>query len=205
MKSKLTIYGIIALLLFTLMATSVHYRQKYLQEKADKIRLSHNQQQLLDEGNQYKRVIVTLKELNQSLTHAQDSLLQELKIKPRQVERIVEREHYAIDTTVTRFLLATNDSLKRVIEEKIHRDYDFADTSGCFVFAGSVSIDNGLQLIISNREYLNHSTEIAYLEREKKFWFIRYGPWSAKMFIDNDCGSDIVKEIKVLRKYSLRR
>lgn len=199
MKTKLYIYGAIALLILGLAAWG-SYTQKRLQEaRAENQRYQYNQQQLLDQVNEYKLIAVRKNELIQSLTREQDSLIKALRIKPKFIDRVVERVHFAEDTTKTRKLLATADSLRRIIETDLAREYPFVDQVECFLFEGSVKIQDGLNLEVTRREYMNRSTEIAYIERSKKFLFIKYGPWRGKLYIHNDCGEDQVKELTVVR------
>lgn len=198
MKAKIYIYAGIILLIMSLAAWGTYTRQQLIKSRAENIRYRYNQQQLLDQVNAYKILTVTRDELIASMTREQDSLLHELKIKPKQVDRIVERWHYSVDTTGRTKLMASNDSLRFIIENNLGRDYPFLDKEGCFVFGGSVSVGDGLRLSVDRREYLNRSTEIAYVERENRFWFVRWGPWRAKIYVDNECGSDTVKELTVI-------
>jgi len=199
MKTKLYFYGAIVLLILGLAAWGSYTRKQLIKAKAENIRYANNQQQLLDQVNDFKRIIVSRRELIESLTTKQDSLIRELKIKPKQVERVVERIHYTIDTVQTTKLLASNDSLKMIINNNLSREYPFIDQEGCFTFGGFVGINNGLKLQVQRREYLNRSTEIAYIERSKKFLFIRYGPWKGRLYIDNECGEDQIKELAVIK------
>lgn len=194
------IYIGMAILIIGLTVWGNEMRRGYLREKAKSERLAYNQDQLLDQVNQYKRLDITQREMLASMTTEQDSLIRVLKIKPKQIERIVERIHIEVDTTEKTQLLATNDSLQKVIRERLDREYPFLDQAGCFVFAGKVKISDGLSLKVNRREYINKSTEIAYIEREKKFLFVRYGKWQGKLFIDNECGTDIIKELDIIKK-----
>ena len=197
---KQYIYIGIVILITSLSVWGNYNRKQYLKEKAKSERLAYNQDQLLDQVNQYMRLTLTQKEMLASITIEQDSLIRLLKIKPKQIERIVERIHIEVDTTERTQLLASNDSLQKVIRERLNREYPFLDQEGCFTFAGNVKISDGLSLEVTRREYINKSTEIAYIEREKKFLFIRYGKWQGKLFIDNECGTDIIKELDIIKK-----
>lgn len=199
MKTKLYIYGAIALLILGLAAWG-SYTQKRLQEaRAENQRYQYNQQQLLDQVNEYKLIAVRKNELIQSLTREQDSLIKALRIKPKFIDRVVERVHFAEDTVKTGKLLATADSLRKIIDQNLAREYPFVDQVECFLFEGSVKIQDGLNLEVTRREYMNRSTEIAYIERSKKFLFIRYGPWKGKLYVQNECGEDQIKELTVIR------
>ena len=197
---KQYIYICIAALIIGLAFWGNLMQKKFEKEKASNERLTYNQEQLLDQVNNYMRLTLTQKEMLANITVEQDSLIRQLKIKPKQIERIVERVHIEIDTTGRTQLLASNDSLQKVIREKLGREYPFLDQTGCFTFAGNVKVGKGLSLEVTRREYLNMSTEIAYIEREKKFLFIRYGKWKGKLFVNNECGEDIVKEVDVIKK-----
>lgn len=200
LKLKQYIYIGIALLIFGLAVWGNEMRRAYVRERAKSERLANNQKQLLLEVNNYMRLTLTQKEMLASITIEQDSLIRLLKIKPKQIERIVQRVHIEIDTTGKGQLLASNDSLYKVIREGVDRSYPFFDHEGCFTFAGKVVISDGLTLEVTRREYKNRATEIAYIEREKKFLFIHYGKWQGKLFVSNECGEDIVKEVDVIKK-----
>ena len=199
MTTKLYIYGTVILLILGLAAWGSHTQKKLRETRAENTRYQYNQQQLLDQVNEYKRITVRKSELIESLTEDQDSLIKALRIKPKYIDRIVERTHYAEDTLKTGKLLETADSLRRIIENNQTRQYPFVDQTECFLFEGAVTIDRGLNLEVTRREYTNHSTEIAYIERSKKFLFIRYGPWRAKLYIRNECGDDQVKELTLVK------
>ena len=197
---KQYIYIGIAFLIFGLSVWGREMRRGYLRERAKSERLAYNQKQLLLEVNNYMRLTLTQKEMLANITIEQDSLIRLLKLKPKQIERIVERVHVEIDTTGRVQLLASNDSLQKVIRENLERSYPFLDHEGCFTFAGNVKISDGLNLEVTRREYRNTATEIAYIEREKKFLFIHFGKWQGKLFVKNECGEDIVKEVDVIKK-----
>lgn len=199
MKTKIYIYGTIALLILGLAAWGSYAQRQLRSVRKENERYQYNQQQLLDQVNEYKLITVRKNELIQSLTREQDSLIKALRIKPKFIDRVVERIHFAEDTTKTRKLLATADSLRRIIETNQTRQYPFVDQTTCFLFEGSVKIDQGLNLEVTRREYTNRSTEIAYIERSKKFLFIRYGPWRGKLYIKNECGEDQVKELTLVK------
>ncbi len=197
---KQYIYIGIAILIIGLTFWGNLMQKKYEKEKAKNERLAYNQDQLLNQVNDYMRLTLTQKEMLANITLEQDSLIRLLKIKPKQIERIVERVHFEIDTTGKAQMLASNDSLLQVIRARLNKNYAFVDHEGCFTFAGNVKVGEGLSLEVIRREYLNRSTEIAYIEREKKFLFIRYGKWKGKLFVDNECGNDLVKELDVIKK-----
>ena len=203
---KQYIYIGVAVLIFGLAVWGHQMKIGYLSEKAKNERLAYNQEQLLNQVNNYMRLTLTQKEMLASITLEQDSLIRLLKIRPKQIERIVERVHIEIDTTGRTQQLASNDSLDKVIRDQHDRSYPFLDHEGCFTFAGNVKVSDGLIVEVTRREYRNTSTEIAYIEREKKFLFIHYGKWEGRLFIQNTCGSDMVKEldIKKDRKKYLR-
>jgi len=197
---KQYIYIGVAVLIFGLGVWGHQMKKGYLREKAKNERLAYNQEQLLNQVNNYMRLTLTQKEMLASITIEQDSLIRLLKIRPKQIERIVERVHIEIDTTGMTQLLASNDSLEKVIRGQLNRSYPFLDHEGCFTFAGNVKLSDGLILEVTRREYRNTSTEIAYIEREKKFLFIHYGKWEGRLFIQNTCGSDMVKELDIIKK-----
>ena len=197
---KQYIYIGVAVLIFGLGVWGNQMKKGYLREKARNQRLAYNQEQLLGQVKNYMRLTLTQKEMLASISVEQDSLIRLLKIRPKQIERIVERIHIEIDTTGRTQLLASNDNLQKAIRDQYDRPYPFLDHEGCFTFAGNVKVSDGLMLEVTRREYRNRSTEIAYIEREKRFFFIHYGKWQGKLYVNNECGGDIVKEVEIIKK-----
>jgi hypothetical protein len=191
--NKINIYLIgAAIVIFcaAVMAANL-YRQRFLQQRDRADRLLENQSQLLQRSASYKKLYITHKELADTKDARIDSLLSELKVKPKHVTRYVERWHHTVDTIIKRDTLV-------VLADKY--TWPFVDTSSCFIFAGNVLIGENVVLEVTRREYTNQTTEVAYLERSKKFLGIRYGPLSAKIYVKNTCGADQIRDIEVVKK-----
>ena len=191
--NKLKLYIVLAVfaLLCGLVIAMNIYRSKFLQERLRAERLALNQAQLINESANYKKLYLTQKEFAVGKDARIDSLLTELKVKPKQVTRYIERWHYSVDT------IRSVDTLKVLPDDYT---WPFADTTNCFVFAGNVLIGEEVVMEVNRREYINKTTEVAYLERSKRFLGIRYGPFIAKLYVKNTCGNDIIKDIEIVKK-----
>jgi hypothetical protein len=191
--NKLKLYIVLALfaLLCGMVIALNIYRTKFLQEQMRAERLALNQAQLINESSNYKRLYLTQKEFTVGKDARIDSLLAELKVKPKQVTRYVERWHYSVDTIVR---------IDTLIVLPDNYTWPFADTTNCFMFAGNIKIGQEVIMEVNRREYTNKTTEVAYLERSKRFLGIKYGPFVARLYVKNTCGGDIVKDIEVIKK-----
>jgi len=170
------------------------YYNAYKKEKANRERLEYNQQQYLSQQDQYQKLTVTFDEFKKSMSAKIDSILAASKIKPKQVTSVTERIYYYRDTSYT------NIKPNPVITDK-GTIYPFVDVRDCFAISGFMSLQgNRPELTIIDRQYRNHSIDIAYLQREKKFLFFRYGKWRAELYQTNVCGDQTTKEIEVIKK-----
>jgi hypothetical protein len=195
---NLNLYLIIAVvvLIFGLSIWGTYERKGRIKEKADRERLQYNQQQFMNDSLQYKKFNLSLEEFKKSLTHKLDSTLKAEKIKPKQVTSIIEKHYIYRDTSYT--------AIKpKPVTTETGDIFPFSNEKDCFRIDGYMQVfDKQPALIITNREFKNNSIDIAYIQREKKFWFIRYGKWRAQLLQKNSCpnSSSITKEIEVIKK-----
>jgi len=192
---KPELYGIIAgiFLIFIVGTWASIERQGRIREKKDRERLQYNQTQLLQENQKYIKITQSLDEFKKGITARLDSMLKADKIKPRQVTNVIERTYYYRDTS--------HDIISPLpVITPSGELFPFTDVKDCFTISGYLALkDQRPILTITDRQFDNTSIDIAYLEREKKFWFIRYGKWRAKLKQSNRCGSSCIKEIEVIK------
>lgn len=202
-------YIVIAMILIVAgMGITIHIQTKQLKklnERAD--RLEQNQTELLSNSQNYL-IRADLREFKQIITPLIDSILDELKVRPKNVERIVERYHYHSDT-----IIRVHEP--EPIEKAGKRIYPFLDTTQCFTFGGHIELRKpdetimGLQALVpemkpvlevNRREYHNKAIDVYYKRRKHKFWFIRWGEWIYERHTQNTCGDDEIREIEVQQR-----
>jgi hypothetical protein len=167
-----------------------------LKERAEKERLERNQEQLLNENAEYRKVTLTDDEFKKAITRKVDSLLKEMKLKPKFVTNVIENHYYHGDTS-SHTLPTTPQTYDG------YKVYTFNDTASCFKIGGFVrTFLTGDPLVtINQRKFNNESTQIDYIRRSHKFLgIIPYGPWKGEAQIFNTCGTTETREIIVLKK-----
>lgn len=186
-KIILIIAGI--LLFFSMGVTIQTLSKKYKAEKADKERLWNNNMQLQAEKRTQLALIYTQKEftrlISDSLKHALDSL----KIKPKQVIKIIYRTLTDIDTV---------NHTVFVDYRKTH--WLVSDTGNCFVWSGMAFLsDTTLKVTRTDFKYENSLPELYWTERPHRFLFIKWGKRKVKHITSPKCGGisqETIIEIK---------
>lgn len=195
MIAKLKNYLIAAAVVFLIAAVVAanYYYSKYVFEKAEKERLRENQEQLLAENTDYKLIKQSLDEFKTTMSVKVDSILTAEKIRPKRVERIIERHYVYRDTSyqaqAPEPVVAGRDTI-----------YPFVDIKDCFTVTGFLQVKALQPLVtITARLFENSSTDIAYIEREKKFLWWRIGKWKGRLKTINTCGETTTKEIEIVK------
>lgn len=195
MIAKLKNYLIAAAVVFLIVSVVAanYYYKKYVFEKAEKERLRENQEQLLAENTDYKLIKQSVDEFKKTMSIKVDSILAAEKIKPRRVERIIERHYVYRDTSYQSHapdpVVAGQDTV-----------YPFEDNKDCFTVKGFMQVRDLRPLVtITDRLFENKSIDIAYIEREKKFLWFRVGKWKGRLKTSNTCGETTTKEIEIIK------
>lgn len=192
-KGKLHIIIGIAVLIVGSVMTASYYYGRYIIERADKVRLQENQAQYLAEKSDFVLLKQSLKEFKETMPSVIDSALKANKIKPKNVERVIERHYYYRDTTYK------SHAPEPVITDK-DTTYPFVDVSKCITITGFMQLHNKEPVLtITERQISNNSIDIVHLEREKKFLWWRVGRWKGKLQTINDCGETTTKEVEIVR------
>lgn len=192
MINKVKNYGLIVLGIFLLILAAQNRIQskRIANREADIARLEGNQIQLLDDAKQQTVLYLTEKERTVKLNRTVDSLAKALKIKPKQVDKIIYIEN------------TTRDTVKiSVPTDLIEKDYWYIqDSSKCFKWAGNAYLMAGeLNVERTLFEYNNRTTEVFYRKRPHKFLFIHYGKWQNLQEISSECGSVQVKTFNFIK------
>jgi hypothetical protein len=192
-KAQLIIYGLIFVLIVVLVAT-VNIQIKQIRTlSATAERLENNQKAIMVNSENYL-VKQDLSEFKSTLSPRIDSIIHELKVKPKNVERIVERYYFHTDSIIKEYYpepIDINGSIK----------YPFIDTTQCFTFGGNLKIvDQKPAIEVNLRKYEDDAVDVYYRERSKKFWFIRYGKWKTERQTMSNCGDTNIKEIEIIRR-----
>lgn len=165
------------------------YVTKYNAEKADRDRLWRNNMELMAAGRSQLALIYTKDEFIRVMSDSLKSALDSLKIKPKQVVKVIYRTIVDIDT----------------VDRPVYVDYrktywEIADTGECFVWNAMAFIsDTSLSVIRTNYEYNNHFQDYYYETRPKKFLFIRYGKKKIIHVSTPECGAVTEKVIEVIK------
>ena len=192
MKERIIIILIIFLLILAGLWKIEHDGR--IKEKENRIRLQENQKQLIRaDSMQYIKLQITLDEFKKTMNHKIDSLLKAEKIKPSRIEKIIERHFYYRDTSY-------NEIKPLPIETFKGKIFPFSDIKDCFRVDGYMMVEELKPvLVITNREFKNNTTDIIYLDREKRFLFLKFGKLKAKLKSIPECGEERIKEVEIVK------
>lgn len=158
--------------------------------KSEIERVQGNNFQLMAENRHQTTLFLTEKELTGKLSSERDSLAKALKIRPKQITKIVY-----ID-------VVTRDTIKVPVYVTItgKDTWKLADGNECFKWAAN-AFKQGDSLKIDRTlfEYSNKTTETYYKERPRKFLFIKFGKWIYKADIKSECGEPVQKTINFIK------
>jgi hypothetical protein len=187
---KWYIYGSIAVFFLILLAENRIQSNKIAKQKADIERIEANNFQLMSDAHQQTTLYLTQKEITGQLKRQCDSLAKALKIKPKQIEKIVEVTNTIHDTVRV--------SVPVTITGK--DTWKITDKGDCFIWsADAFKIGDSLKINRTSFEYDNKTTEVFYRERPFRFLFIKYGKWVYKEKIDAKCGNSTEKVFKFIK------
>ncbi|HBI36890.1 MAG TPA: hypothetical protein DDY71_04545 [Spirochaetia bacterium] len=189
-KVKAIIIGSIILIFFSMGVTIQVLSRKYRAEKADKERLWQNNLELSAKDRQYSKIIYSKDEFIQIQSDSLKQALNDLKIKPKEVIKIIYRTITDIDT----------------IDREVFVDYRkthwmVSDTGKCFTWSAMAFLsDTTLKVTRTDFSYENQTTDYFYQSRPKKFLFIRYGKKKVRQVTVPKCGNSTEKVIEILKE-----
>lgn len=177
-KVKLILLVAVIVLIAGLASGLQIFYKKYQDEKANRERLFNNNIQLSAENRTHLALIYTKDEFARVLSDSLKRALDSLKIKPKQVTKIIYRTLTDIDTV---------DKLVFVDYRKTH--WLISDTGNCFVWSGMAFLsDTTLKVTRTDFKYENSLPELYWTERPHKFLFIKYGKRKVKHITSPKCG-----------------
>lgn len=178
-KIKWYLIGALILFFFILVTTVKIQHNKIIRIRIENKRLSTNQDQLLAENLQIKNLNLKKDEVTGRLKRERDSLAAALKIKPKQIDKIIYIDNSTHDTVKVPVL----------VEIMAKGEWLLRDSSRCFKYASKLVLE-GDSLIGERQlfEYNNRTIQTFYKKRPHKCWFIQYGRWQYLQKIDSECG-----------------
>jgi hypothetical protein len=189
--TKVKNYALLAFSLFILLLALQNYIQKGRIEKrdADIERLKSNVFQLMAEKRTETTLYLKQKEVSGKLSKERDSLAKALKIRPKEIQKIVY-----IDNTII-------DTVKIPVPVQLKQDFwTLSDKSKCILWEAEVYLeDRDLKVWRTNLEYSNRITETFYRKRPSKFLFFRYGKYVNYQQVDAECGGVQIKEFNFVK------
>lgn len=190
MKLK-TILLALAIFLITGLFIKVKFDQikiNNLQYETD--RYKTNWYNAMSDANDNKAYYLKEKDLSASLKAERDNLAEKLKVKPKQIERIVKVETLIIDTVI-----------KEIPVKPILNGWEFTDTiNKCTVYKGAVSLtDTGISVKRTGFFDADTITSTYYRKRPHKFLFLRYGKYENFVSTESNCGKAKTEQFNFIK------
>jgi hypothetical protein len=181
---KKYIYGFIAVIIGLLILETRIQSGKISRLKIENSRVQANNVQLFGEKRQQTTLYLKEKELTRELSTQRDSLAKALKIRPKQVEKIVYRDNTIRDTVIK--------EVPVIISGK--NEWKISDKDKCWSWNAIANLNgDSLKVNRTGFDYHNRTTETYYQKRPKKFLFIHYGKKQNYIEIKPECGEVTVK------------
>ena len=191
----LLILSVIIVLLLGLLG--ITYKQSRA-NRSEAIRWEHNYKEVSDSVS---RIQLTLREFKDQSTSREDSLLRKLRIKPKQVEKIIYIENKYINKDTNEVDLTPIHPIGT--SPKMYMG--FIKSIDCLLIEGAVlTSDMNAELIFTNITYTNEYTYIAYWKRRK--WRLLgintriFGKKQGELEVTSTCGATQVKEIDIIKR-----
>lgn len=189
-KTYLILAGV--LIILSLAVTNYLNTQRYLKEKAERIRQENNVAELLKKDKANIALNLTQSEYISSLSSENESLLKQLQIKPKTVVKFVEREVIIKDTVV-----------KEVpVYKTAYNQWHISDSDKCWRWEADAYLWNdSLKIDRTLFDYRNKTSDVFYKKRVFKLWFIEI--YSGKKIIQqtsSECGEVNTKTVQVIKR-----
>ena len=174
---SLAIAGVLAIILLVLALRFANRKIDNLQDDND--RLLANQNDLIEDNINERKLILNYRELVGDLKVKIENLTDSLSLRPKEiikVEYVIQKEYDTIPVPVDVNPVQNNSWL-------------VTDTGKCHIWEGIAELqDDDLEVERTKFEYHNKTTEVYYRKRKHKFWFIRWGKWVNYHKINPTCG-----------------
>ena len=177
-------------IIFVAMGVSIQVLSKNLkQKKADNERLWANNMELYAQNRQNTALIYTKDEFNRIISDSLKNALNSLKIKPKEVTKVIYKYITDIDTI---------DRLVYVDYRKTH--WMVSDTGKCFTWSARAFLsDTTLNIIRTDFTYTNNISDYYYQRRPHKILFISFGKRVIKHVTVPECGTAREEVIEIKR------
>ena len=188
-KWYLVAFGVLCLMAFTIWLNVILKQNKTY--KLENARLNSNQVVLLARASNYEKLVLTYREAEKQNLIRFDSLAKLLKIKPKEITKIVEKTIVQTDTV---------DHLIPV--DVIGKDtWLISDKDKCFEWSGVARLkDDSLNVTRTLFNYHNKTDDVFWEHRKYKFLGIRFGKKQTFQQTVSECGNAQTIEISILKK-----
>lgn len=184
MKVKLLFWGMVAIIVIGLFISLFTLYNQGIKKDIEIARLEFNNFQLLRDTQEQTVLYLKQKEVTGKLRLQLDSLAGALRVKPKQIEKIIYRTITEKDTVVKEIPVFFN---------KTH--WEISDTGKCFIWQGMAFLsDTTLKVIRTEFSYQNKTTEVYYRKRPRQFLFFKFGKWVNMRKDSTECGQINLRE-----------
>jgi hypothetical protein len=190
MKIKTILYLAGILVLASLVISVNTLASKLKKQRQENARIEANNLSLLDDLQVNKTLYLTAKEVVGRISRERDSLAAALKIKPKQVETIVQ----VFNTEVI------HDTVPVPVQVVGIDSWRIQDSGDCFKWeANATRRGDSLDVERTKFEYNNRTVQTYYRERPQKFLGIRFGKWVYKTRTSSDCGDTRTETVHFIK------
>ena len=190
-KVKAIIVGVIVVLFFSMGVTIRHFYKSHKYEKARAERLWQNNLELSAKDRQHTKVIYSKEEFIKILSDSLKTALNDLKIKPKTVTKIVERVITDRDTIEVEVSVNPLAELSWTVQ----------DSGKCWRWEAELAmVDDFPDIDRTLFEYRNKTMDYYYWYRPKKFLWFHYGKKKIKQVTVPECGQANEKIIEVIKE-----
>ena len=181
--------GVLALISFTVWFNILLKRNETL--RLENTRLQDNQNQLIARTSNYEKLVLTYKEAERQNIIRIDSLAKLVKVKPKEIIKIVEK------------VIIQTDTVDRLIQVNIigKDTWKLSDGDKCFLWQGIAKlIDDSLNVTRTLFKYENKTDDIFWERRKHKFLWFRFGKKETFQESKSQCGESFTREIQISKK-----
>ena len=179
-KIKAILIGVAVLFVMGLLITVSVLRSKKIKLETENARLEFNNFQLMRDNDTQIVLYLKEKEVSGKLKRERDSIAASLKIKPKQIEKIIYQTNTIIDTFKVEVpvYLTTKNFWK--ISDTINK---------CTIYNADLRlVKDSLYLTRTGFYYNNKATEAYYKKRSRSFLGIKFGKWIYHKELSSECG-----------------
>ena len=187
---KLILIGVAVLFLTSAVVTVKIQSNTIKARDAEIARVQFNNMQLMGENRQKTTLVLRSNEINSKLSLELDSISKVLKIRPKEILKVITNTLIQKDTVIKKVPVYISGQ----------NFWKIKDSGPCFKWqADAFMLDDSLSIDRTLFSYSNKTTDVYYKERPRKFLFIRFGKWQYKQKTDSECGESVVKEIQFIK------